>query len=71
VAHSKRAITTDFKGEIYTEYLAPFAQAQIQQLDEGEPAWWQPRGQELAKAVHYPATASAAEWANEILALNS
>ena len=68
---SKRAITTDFKGEFYTEYDSLRSLKQkIQKLDDDKPAWWQPRGQELAKAVHYPATTSAAEWANEILALD-
>jgi hypothetical protein len=70
-ALSKRAIATDFKGEFYTEYDSLNSlKHKIQQLDEGNRAWWQPRGQEPAKTVHYPATASAAEWANEILALD-
>jgi hypothetical protein len=68
---SKRAITTDFKGEVYTEYDSLHSlKRKIQRLDEEKPAWWQPRGQQLANTVHYPATASAAEWANEILALD-
>lgn len=68
---SKRAIMTDFKGEVYTEYNSLHSlKHKIQRLDEEKPAWWQPRGQELANAAHYPATASAAEWANEILALD-
>jgi hypothetical protein len=68
---SKRVITTDFEGECYTEYDSLHSlKRQIERLDEDKPSWWQPRGKELAKAVHYPATASPAEWANEILALD-
>jgi hypothetical protein len=68
---SERAITTDFKGEFYTEYDSlNYLKQKIRSLDEKPPDWWIPRGEALAKAVHYPATASAAEWANEILALD-
>lgn len=68
---SERAITTDFRGEFYTEYDSLHSlKRKIQRLDEKQPSWWQPRGRELAQAVHYPVTASATEWANEILALD-
>jgi hypothetical protein len=68
---SARAITTDFKGEFYSEYDSlNYLKQKIERLDEEPPEWWIPRGEALAKAVHYPATASAAEWANEILALD-
>jgi hypothetical protein len=68
---SERAITTDFKGEPYSGYdaLASLKQL-ILQLDEFPPSWWQTRGEALRKAAHYPATSSAAEWGNEILALD-
>jgi len=68
---SERAITTDFKGEVYTEYDSlNYLKQKIRSLDDKPPDWWIKRGEALAKAVHYPATASAAEWANEILALD-
>jgi hypothetical protein len=68
---SKRAITTDFKGEFDIEYDALRSlKHKIRQLNSDNPDWWQNRGPELAKAVHYPVTASNAEWANEILALD-
>jgi hypothetical protein len=68
---SKRAFTTDFKGEFFTEYDSLNSLKQkIRQWDERPPAWWQPRGEELARAVHYPATTAPNEWANEILALD-
>jgi hypothetical protein len=68
---SERALTTDFKGEFYSGYDALNSLKQkIIDLDEREPPWWQPRGEELRRAVHYPVTTSGAEWANEILALD-
>jgi hypothetical protein len=67
---SHRAITTDFKGEVFTGYDALNSlKRKIKNLDQRRPAWWQLRG-EMAKTVHYPATRSASEWANEILALD-
>jgi hypothetical protein len=42
----------------------------IIELDKAIPSWWQPRGEDLRKAVHMPATTSPTEWANEILALD-
>jgi hypothetical protein len=68
---SKRAITTDFKGEVYAEYDALNAlKHKIRRLDDSPPAWWSPRGDKLLNTVHYPATAASTEWANEILALD-
>lgn len=68
---SERAITTDFKGEIYTEYDSLQAlKRKVVGLDAERPGWWNPRGETLVKAVRYPVTASASEWANEILALD-
>jgi hypothetical protein len=68
---SRRAVTTDFKGEIFTGYDALNSlKRKIKTLDERHPAWWQARGHELAKGVHYPATTSSSEWADEILALD-
>jgi hypothetical protein len=68
---SKRAITTDFRGEYYAEYDSLNSIKQkIRGLDDHKPDWWAVRGDDLAKAVHYPATTSSSEWANEILALD-
>jgi hypothetical protein len=68
---SKRAITTDFKGEFYGEYdPVNSLKRKVLGLDKRKPAWWIPRGEDLAKAVHSPATTSSEEWANEILALD-
>jgi hypothetical protein len=68
---SRRAITTDFKGEFFTEYDALNSlKLKIRNLDERRPDWWQVRGDEMAKTVHYPATSASSEWANEMLALD-
>jgi hypothetical protein len=68
---STRAITTDFMGEFYTEYDSlNYLKQKINSLDKSPPDWWIPRGEAVVKAVHYPATSSSAEWANEILALD-
>jgi hypothetical protein len=68
---SARAVTTDFKGEVYSEYDSlNHLKQKIKGLDEKQPEWWIPRGEALAKAVHYPAAVSATEWANEVLALD-
>lgn len=68
---SRRAWTTDFKGEIFTEYDSLNSlKYKIQMLDKSAPSWWQPRGERLANAVHYPATNAPDEWANEILGLD-
>ena len=68
---SRRAITTDFKGEVFMEYDALNSlKRKIKSLDERRPVWWEPRGDEMSKTVHYPATTSPSEWANEILALD-
>jgi hypothetical protein len=57
---SKRAITTDFKGEFYDEYdPLNSLKRKILELDEAPPPWWNRRGEPLAKAVHYPATSFA------------
>jgi hypothetical protein len=68
---SNRAITTDFEGEVYREYdPLNSLKRKVAMLDETRPEWWSPRGEALAKALRYPVTTSAAEWANEILALD-
>jgi hypothetical protein len=68
---SERAIATDFRGEWYTEYDSlNSVKAKVKRLDEKPPPWWLRRDEDLAKAVHYPATTAPAEWANEVLALD-
>jgi hypothetical protein len=68
---SERAITTDFKGEVYLGYdpLRELKRA-VQDLDKRPPPWWQPRGVGLINAVRYPNTSSQEEWSNEVLALD-
>jgi hypothetical protein len=68
---STRAITTDFKGEIYTEYdPLNSLKRKLAALDKSRPSWWTPRGEDLTKRARYPATTAPDEWANEILALD-
>lgn len=68
---SERAITTDFKGEVYRGY-DPLnnLKREIMLLDKKAPGWWQPRGDALRNAVHNPVTLSVKEWSDEILALD-
>jgi len=68
---SDRAITTDFKGEVYRGY-DPLHQLKhsVRSLDERPPSWWQSRGESLIKAVRYPNSSSAEEWSDEVLALD-
>lgn len=68
---SRRAMQTDIVGDWYLEHEPLSAlKHTIAQLDAAPPAWWKKRGEELADAVHYPATDSVKEWADEILALD-
>ena len=68
---SERAISTDFKGEFHTDYTPLNSlKRKVHALDKSPPSWWLPRGDELARVTHQPATASSGEWANEILALD-
>jgi hypothetical protein len=68
---SRRAFRTDFLGEWSTDYDAlRVVRHKVKRLDELSPDWWNPRGDELASAVHYPVTTSQAEWSEAILALD-
>lgn len=68
---SKRAFETDMLGQWSTGYDPLNAiKVKVVSLDEAAPAWWKPRGEELAHAARYPATESASEWGNEISALD-
>ncbi len=68
---SKRAFTTDFKGEWDLEYdpLVSLRNA-IRELNQQMPAWWIARPDKLLGRLHYAVTSSAEEWANEILHLD-
>ena len=68
---SKRAFQTDFEGTWSTEH-DPLDDLKllIHELDRNRPNWWKPRGEELARAVHYPVTDSSKEWADELLSLD-
>lgn len=68
---AERTITTDFKGEFYVgENPLNELKSAVRGLDEKPPVWWQPRGEDVRKAVRYPVTASQSEWGNEVLALD-
>ena len=68
---SRRAILNDFAGEFDMAYDPLDAvKRKVERLDEVSPAWWSPRGKELARVVHYPVTDSETEWANAILAMD-
>lgn len=68
---SKRAVTTDFRGEVYIEYDPLRAvKTKVRRLDEAQPKWWKPRGEVLAKLLHRPVTTSESEWGDAILALD-
>lgn len=68
---SRRAFQTDIIGDWHLEHEPLGAlKHTISKLDALSPAWWKKRGDELAEAVHYPATDSVKEWADEILSLD-
>lgn len=68
---SRRAMQTDIIGDWYLEHEPLSAlKHTIAQLDAAPLVWWKKRGEDLADAVHYPATDSVKEWADEILALD-
>ena len=68
---SRRALKTDFEGDFFLEYdsLSSLKHA-LQQLAERDVPWWRLRAADLARRVHYPATASPEEWAGELMALD-
>jgi len=68
---SQRAFETDFEGNFSTisDPLIDLKYA-ISKLDKMAPDWWRPRGEEAARAVHYPLTSSTEEWGQAILSLD-
>lgn len=68
---SSRAFQTDFEGT-WSTIPDPLVDLkhEIAKLDKSKPYYWQPRGETIAAAVHYPVTDSTEEWSNAILALD-
>ena len=68
---SKRAFTTDFEGNWFLEYdpLSSLKQ-KIRELDHSQVPWWKLRSEKSLNQTHYPVTASADEWASEIMQLD-
>ena len=68
---SKRALKTDFEGNWDLEYdaLSSLKRA-FSELHRQHVPWWTQRTEKLLDQVHYPATSSPDEWANEILLLD-
>lgn len=68
---SKRSIKTDFEGSWDFDYdpLVSLKQIARELNHEGVP-WWTLRSQQLLDQLHYPVTASADEWSNELLHLD-
>lgn len=68
---SKRAFTTDIKGDFYQEYNSlQSILALARRLDDAKVKWWTLKNKELLDTIHYPATDNADEWAEEILRLD-
>jgi hypothetical protein len=68
---SKRAIKTDFEGSWDFEYdPLNSIKDMVRELHRKQVPWWTLRSEKLVDQVHYPVTASADEWANEILLLD-
>jgi hypothetical protein len=68
---SKRAFTTDFKGDWFTEYDPLVSLKEIVlELDHMQVPWWTLRSELLPSSVHNPVTNSPEEWFDEILHLD-
>lgn len=68
---SKRAYQTDFEGNWDFDRDPLFELKRIvRDLDKSSPNWWKVRGEDLSGPVLYPATTSAKEWGDELLALD-
>jgi hypothetical protein len=68
---SRRALTTDFKGECYLDYDAlPSVKQLLTEWDRKQVGWWRLRGEKLIDQVHYPVTSAADEWGSELMQLH-
>lgn len=68
---SKRAFENDILGEWSTDRDPLQSLRQVAyDLDRKKPAWWKPRGDELAARVLVPAGTASKEWGDELLALD-
>ncbi len=68
---SKRAFTTDFKGEFFEGYDPLESLKRLtDQLHSQDVPWWKLRSERLVQLVHYPVTRSSEEWADELMALD-
>lgn len=68
---SKRAVTTDFRGEWHQDYDALQSLREVVGvLNDGQFTWWHRRSEQLVDRVHYPATNSSDEWSNDIMQLD-
>jgi hypothetical protein len=68
---SRRALTTDFEGNWYSEYDALSSLQEIlHQWYTSHVPWWTLRSEKLIEVVHYPVTASPDEWSGELLRLD-
>jgi hypothetical protein len=68
---SKRAYTTDFKGQFDDSPNAlEELKSSLRHLLHEKASWWKLRNPELMQRLHYPVTAAPEEWANEILMLD-
>jgi hypothetical protein len=70
-AISRRAYATDFQGEVYDQYdpLSSLRYA-LREFNSKNVPWWKLRSGQLIEQVHYPATKSSEEWADELMALD-
>jgi hypothetical protein len=68
---SKRAFAGDFEGRWDQEY-DPLTSIRefVGELVKARTSWWTLRAEDLLERVHYPVTASADEWAEELLQLD-
>ena len=68
---SERAFKADFQGSWDLPY-DPLVSLKhfLLELNQRHVSWWTLRSEKLVEQVHYPVTASADEWANEILQLD-
>jgi hypothetical protein len=65
---SERSFKTDFLGEWDLEYdPLNSLKEKLRELNRKQVPWWTLRSKNLMDNVHYPATSSPDEWANEIL----